>query len=398
MTAVNTEIHFGSISKSLHWLTAALILTLLPLGLVANWWPMETQAEIATKTLLFSVHKTLGVTVFFVALVRIAWTLTQPRPRLLNADHRAEAFLAETIHWLLYVSLVIVPLSGWLEHSAAVGFAPIWWPFGQNLPLVPKDPHLAEIFAAWHWVFTKVLALALALHIAGAIKHHVIDRDATLRRMLPGRPEIGSLPPAPGHLLPAATAAGLYGLAIAGATLLAQQAEHAAETPELAAVASGWQVEEGTLAITIQQMNAPVTGIFADWTAAIEFSKEPVEGRHGSVEVTVAIPSLTLGSVTKQAMGADFFNAADHPTAGFTAEILPGEAGYVAEGTLTLKGTAQPLTLPFTLEIEGDTARMQGSATVNRRDFGIGAGVTDQKSLADTVEITVDLTATRAPE
>lgn len=393
----NTSLRYGGVAKMLHWLTALLILTMLPLGLVANDWPMDTQEAIATKTLLFSLHKTLGVTTFFVALTRIAWALTQTRPVLLNAERRLEATLAETVHWLLYASLVIVPLSGWLEHSAAEGFAPIWWPFGQNLPLVPKDPELAELFASWHGVFTKLLALAVVLHVAGALKHHIIDRDATLRRMLPGTPDIAVEPVTTSHRTPILAAGAIYAAALAAGTALAPHAEDAPAAPALAAVASGWQVQEGTLGITIGQMGSPVSGQFADWTAAIDFSETATDGRHGTVEVVISIASLSLGSITKQAMGADFFDAATHPTATFTADILAaeGDGNFVADGTLTLKGTSLPLALPFTLGIEAETATMQGTTSLNRRDYSVGAGVTDTNSLADAVDIAVALTATR---
>ena len=89
---------------------------------------------------------------------------------------------------MLYASLVLVPLTGWLHHAASEGFAPILWPFGQNLPFVPKSPALVS-------EVTVRPALAvhyglwpgpLVLHIAGALKHHVVDKDSTLRRMLPG--------------------------------------------------------------------------------------------------------------------------------------------------------------------------------------------------------------------
>ncbi|MBT8474330.1 MAG: cytochrome b/b6 domain-containing protein, partial [Alphaproteobacteria bacterium] len=134
----NTATRYGGVAKTFHWLTALLILTALPLGVIANGAPFETDAEIARKIWLFSLHKTVGVTAFFVALARIAWALTQPKPAALHPDRRFETRLAETVHWLLYASLVLVPLSGWLHHAAATGFAPIWWPFGQTLPFVPQ--------------------------------------------------------------------------------------------------------------------------------------------------------------------------------------------------------------------------------------------------------------------
>jgi len=114
----NTTGSYGSVAKTFHWLTALLILTIIPVGLVANDMAealrdpaIPSTAEDFTRTfLLFSIHKTLGVTIFFVALARILWALTQPKPQLLNADNRIKSLLAETVHWLLYGSLVLVPL------------------------------------------------------------------------------------------------------------------------------------------------------------------------------------------------------------------------------------------------------------------------------------------------
>lgn len=399
MSLVNSPAGYGSVAKTFHWLVAALILTQWPLGWIAATWPMQGQADIDTKVWLFSLHKTLGLGIFALALLRILWALMQPRPLPLNAHRPLEAGLAATVHWLLYAALVLVPLSGWLEHSAAEGFAPHWWPFGQDFPFVPKDPELAKVFAAWHRALVWLLAGALTVHVAGALKHHLIDRDATLRRMLPGQ-GAGAQPPAgarhAGHR-PALAAAVLYALALGGATLLARDAWVAGAGGGLAAVPSGWTVQEGVLAITVRQMGSEVTGRFGDWTAAIEFSEVPTGGRHGSVEVVIAVPSLTLGGVSEQAMGRDFFNAAEFPTARFEAAILPaqGEGRYLAEGTLTVRGLSTPVALPFTLRIEGDTARMTGSTTLDRRAYQIGSEVKDPNSLGFDVNVTVELTATR---
>lgn len=182
----NTAQSYGSVTKTFHWLTALLILTAFPLGLIANGYPFDTADQLATKALLFSAHKTVGITAFWVAFARILWALPQKKPQPLHPERRLEHFAAETTHWMLYGAMMMVPLSGWLHHAATTGFAPIWWPFGQSLPGVPKSAALADVFAAWHWLFTKLLGLAVLLHIAGALKHHVMDRDDTLRRMLPG--------------------------------------------------------------------------------------------------------------------------------------------------------------------------------------------------------------------
>ena len=182
MPLSNTSQHYGSVAKTFHWLTALLILTLIPLGIFANDLPYDTSDELTRKAWYFSLHKTLGVTVFFVALARILWAISQPKPALLHAERKLESLAAQAVHWLLYGSLLVVPLSGWVHHAATSGFAPIWWPFGQNLPLVPKSEALAGLTAGLHIVFERVLVVSLLLHAAGALKHQFIDKDATLRR------------------------------------------------------------------------------------------------------------------------------------------------------------------------------------------------------------------------
>ncbi len=389
MALSNTADAYGSVTKTFHWLTALLILTAFPLGMIANGWAQDTSDALGVKATLFTLHKTVGVLAFFTALGRILWALTQPRPAPLHPDRRAETFLAELVHWLLYASMLIVPLSGWVHHAATTGFAPIWWPFGQSLPFVPVDTAVAEAAGAMHWLFTKILAASILLHVAGALKHHLIDGDATLRRMLPGRVRAGARAGGRHGLVPFAAAVLIYVAAGAGALALVPARNGA--LPQLQAVASVWQVEQGSLGLTVRQMGSKVEGGFEDWTAAIAF--DPDTGM-GEVTVTIAIPSLTLGSVTSQAMGVDFFNADAHPTATFTADIRPEGDGFIAEGTLGLKGATMPVTLSFTLTLDGDVAQMQGEALLDRRNFDIGMGQ-DERTLGYEVVVPVTLTARR---
>ena len=385
---------YGTVTKVFHWLTAALILAIIPLGIIASDLGYDTNEQLAQKAYLFSWHKTLGVAVFFVALLRILWALGHAKPGPLHPERKAETLLAETIHWLLYAALVITPLTGWIAHAATTGFAPIWWPFGQSLPFVPKDDGVAHVFDSLHWVFGKVMIGALILHIAGALKHALIDRDATLRRMWFGT---APMPETAHHRAPAAApllAAAIVAIGVGAAFALPKEEEAAPQTAALEQVASDWSVQDGTLAISVTQFGNVVQGSFADWTAAIAFDPQ-AETDAGQVDVTVSIGSLTLGSVTDQAMGADFFNAAEFPTATFSAPITRTADGYVADGTLTLKGQTAPVTLPFTLTMDGDTATMQGSTTLDRMDYGIGGTMSDESNLGFGVVVDVALTARR---
>lgn len=399
MALANTSQRYGGVTKTFHWLMALLILSLIGLGLFAQELPYATDAELTRKAWFFSLHKTLGVTAFFVAVLRILWAVSQPKPGLLNAEKKLESFAAELVHWLLYGALVIVPLSGWIAHAAAAGFAPIWLPFGQNLPLVPKSTGVEHFFGALHWVSGKVLVVALMLHIAGALKHHVIDKDATLRRMLPGKPDLPALPVQTHSKTPVIAAVVIWGLAVAlGGVMAASGDGEAAPEIALAEVVSDWRVEDGSIEITVVQFGNAVQGSFAEWTSAITFDETIPTGDVGSVTTTIAIPSLTLGSVTQQAMGVDFFDAATHTTAVFDAVIRHAADGYEAAGTLSIKGKAMPLTMPFTLMVDGDTAQMQADLALDRRSFGIGDTVSDESSLAFDVQVAIKLQASRAAQ
>lgn len=381
----NTPRSYGGIARFFHWLTALLIFGNIGLGLAANRAPME---QMALKVQLFSLHKTLGIAVLVVAVLRILWAVMQPRPVPVHPDRRAETLAAETVHWLLYASLVLVPLTGWIEHAATEGYAPILWPLGQGLPLVPKSPALALTFAAIHHLFAWLLMAAIALHVAGALKHALLDRDGVLGRMLWGRPA-GSGGQG-GHVLPALLAAVIFAAGTGFAVATQQPAPEAAATAE--AGTSEWQVTEGTLGFTVRQMGTAVGGGFSDWAAAIDFDPETGTGQ---VRVSINMESVSVGTVTEQARGAAFFDVAAHPVATFAAAIRPEGEAFLAEGTLSLKGQEAPVILPFTLEIEGDTASMQGTASLDRRDWQVGTGYDDEATVGFPVDVTVDLTATR---
>ncbi|WP_300029367.1 cytochrome b/b6 domain-containing protein [uncultured Roseobacter sp.] len=398
MPMTNSTTHYGGVTKAFHWLTALLIITLIPLGIYANGLPYDTSGALAQKAWFFSLHKTLGITVFFVALARILWALSQPKPGLLHADRKLESFAAETVHWLLYGSLLLVPLSGWVHHASTEGFAPIWWPLGQNLPMVPKSESLAATTVGLHIVFERVLAACILLHVAGALKHHVIDRDSTLRRMLPGRPAVPDVQAHHRVALPVVAALVIWAGALGIGSALGVYAHHG-ETVQAAAledVQSDWVVQDGTLSISVKQLGSDVTGSFSDWTAAISFDESITEGPAGSVGVTISIGSLTLGSVTSQALGPDFFNAENFPTATYTADLIRTDDGYSAVGTMTIKDMSVPVSFPFTLDIAEGTAAMQAETTLDRRDFAIGDAQKDEASLGFSVTVSITLTASEA--
>lgn len=396
MPISNTSTRYGTVAKCFHWSIALMILTVIPLGLLAERAPYATPEQLDSKALLFSLHKTLGLAIFFTALARILWATTQPKPQLLNGDKTLEALAAEAAHWLLYGSLVLVPLTGWITHAASEGLAPIWWPFGQSLPIIPKSATLSDTFAALHMVFERVLVITLLAHVMGALKHHIMDRDFTLRRMWFGNAQAAGSEPGFPRFLPPLVALGIWAASLAIGAGLGVFAHGKAPTVALEQVASDWQVEDGALEIVVSQFGSDVTGQFTDWTAAIQFDANTAQEKAGSVKVTISTGSLTLGSVTDQALGPDFFDTETFPRAVFDADIFRGPNGYEARGTLTIKDKSVPATLPFALVVQGDTATMDGGLTLDRRAFSIGDAMTDEGQLKFAVSVAVRLTARRA--
>ncbi|WP_410216640.1 cytochrome b/b6 domain-containing protein [Paracoccus sp. (in: a-proteobacteria)] len=381
----NTPRSYGRVARTFHWLTVPIILGNIGLGLWAVRVPME---NVALKVQLFSLHKTMGVAALLVGTLRILWALTQPRPVPLHPQRRLETLLAESVHWLIYASLVLVPLTGWIEHAATEGYAPILWPLGQGLPLVPKSPVLAMTMAAVHHVFAWLLIAAVLLHVAGALKHALVDRDSVLARMLAGRVAGGGH--GGRHVMPALVAVAM--LTAGTAYALTTRPQDAPAPSPLEQAASDWEVIEGDLAFSVRQMGTEVQGGFRDWTASITF--DPATGQ-GQVRVVIDMESVTIGTVTEQAKGADFFDVANNPLAIFEGTIRPEGEGYVAQGPLSLKGQDMPVLLPFTLQIRDGVATMEGQAMLDRRDWRIGAGYQDEVTVAFPVNLSISLSARR---
>ena len=167
---------------------------------------------------------------------------------------------------------------------------------------------------------------------------------------------------------------------------------HGPQSTTLSEVQSDWSVQSGSIDITITQFGNPVTGRFNDWTAAITF--DPETGT-GNTDVTIAIGSLTLGSVTDQALGPDYFDAGQFGTARFVGDITPITDGHMAKGTLTIRDKTVPVEMPFALTVEDLTAHMGAALTLDRRDFDVGNNMNDESSLKFPVKVQIELTATR---
>ena len=166
-------------AATLHWLIAALVLVMIVLG-----WSMQAipKIPVGPRVNAFNLHKSIGLTVLALMVLRTAWRATHPAPAL-PAMPAWQSRMAHTVHVLLYVCLFVQPLSGYLG-SAFSGY-PVKL-YGIVLPAwAPHSEALKDAMSVVHLVNSVILVTAVALHFAGAMKHALIDRDRLLRRMWP---------------------------------------------------------------------------------------------------------------------------------------------------------------------------------------------------------------------
>lgn len=172
--------HYDAMAVSLHWLVFVLITGGFSLGLYMVDLPVSP-----AKLKYYSWHKWTGVTVFLLAIARLAWRITHPPPPAVPGPSWQQR-TAHLTHWLLYALIILTPISGWL-YSSATGFKTVYFGVIPLPDLIGKAPALKAPLKLVHLSLNYTMAALVGLHVLAVIKHALIDRDATLRRMLPGR-------------------------------------------------------------------------------------------------------------------------------------------------------------------------------------------------------------------
>jgi len=164
----------------LHWLIALLIIATFTLGLVMTDIPGITP----TKLKYFNWHKWAGVTVLLLATLRLLWRLLRHPPAYADDMPAWQRGAAHGLHWLLYLLMFAVPLSGYF-YSLATGYPIVWFGVIELPVLMGPDPALKPVLKAVHYWLNMLLAGLVGLHVAAAFKHLFVDRDGVMARMLP---------------------------------------------------------------------------------------------------------------------------------------------------------------------------------------------------------------------
>ena len=176
-----TTQRYTGVAIGLHWLIGLMIVTSLGVGLY-----MVRLSLSPDKLRLYSWHKWAGVTIFMLVLVRSLWRLTHPAPPLPDDVPVWQRKVAEATHYALYALMIVIPLTGWLM-SSAKGFQTVYFGVVPIPDLLAKNEGLGETLALVHRYLNYTMIGLVIAHIAAALKHHFIDKDDILRRMLPAR-------------------------------------------------------------------------------------------------------------------------------------------------------------------------------------------------------------------
>ncbi|MES1201348.1 MAG: YceI family protein [Pseudomonadota bacterium] len=453
---------YTAVAILLHWAIAFAIVGQIALG----WWMGDAMSDPARRAQAFAaiqLHKSIGLTILALSLIRLGWRLSHRAPPLPEHMPAWERLVARASHWLFYAIIILYPMTGWLYVSTG------WSAFDNHAFDVPTYyfglfhvPHLfglnhasdATRSALAHTMFFTHEKLAwltiavLVLHVAAALKHHFVNRDEVLAHMVPGlKPrdaaiEMAPATPARRNLLIGGFALiALAGLALVSAFLNppAPHAPPAAPTAETTApfadtttsavattttaqtavtttaatttattthatptAPSTWRVDPGQSAISFSSSvaGANFDGGFSRWHADIRFDPQNLAQSHA--EVTIEANSIHTGDAQRdQALPeAEWFDVGSHPTATFRTTSITARGGnrYEAHGTLTIKGASTPVTLPFTLTINGDHASMRGQLSLDRLALNLGkASFPDESQVPRAVSVSVHVEATRSP-
>ena len=433
---------YSRTAMALHWLIAAALAFQFGLGEAFEHLPRGKQLF---DTAQF--HKSIGITILILTLIRVVVRFTKPRPAPMGDQGWAER-LASITHMGLYAFMLLAPMSGWIMTTASKFAIPTYlfnvipwpdFPFVGGMEATSKH-NLHEVAKTAHEVIGRLGIALFVLHVIGALRHQFLLKEALVERMVPVRKR---LTPIMGSALIVALAGSVVALMVAGqqpGLVPAADAKLAVATPKPAAgsiavvppalpekqadvdpavdeakpedeaaevdpnaipagTAPRWAVAPGgRLGFSTDWVGAAVDGRFSSWNSDIRFNPDDLAASR--IKVTIDLVSVDTGDGERDSTlkGADFFNTGAAGKAIWTSSAIRkiSDGRYRADGTLSLRGASKSVPLAFTLDIKGKKASVRGTASLNRLAFGVGQGdyaKTDE--IPDGVDVSFAFQATR---
>lgn len=405
-TKTRAPASYSRVAKLLHWTIAVLIIA----QFVGGKFMTHLEFGIDQRFLIYQMHKSFGFVVLALSLYRLYWRLTHKTPELPEGMSAFERIVAPITHWLFYGFMILVPLTGWLYVSAQTA---IETKFFFLVPVfhfpVPETEGAQELFEGAHGALATAMIALLVLHVAAALKHHFIEKDMVFRHMLTGKGQPSgklAVPAITGALVLVAVVYLVVMLvwgeeheeeeASAGAPVAAEQAVTSSSPVTVSEGPNGWVLDPAESHVTLrgEAFGSEKTIRLGTIEAEIVLDLEdPAEA--GRIDARLLMTSLEGDNVTvNELQGSQWFDTANYPVVRFVADEISGDdGGYVAQGTLTIRETSQPLTLPFAVVAEGGRAVAEAEVTVDRHAFGLGG---EGNSVSSIVTVTLHVEADRA--
>ena len=179
MAYYNTRHSYGIIAKSFHWIIALLVIGMVFLGFFMG------KASPTVQITLYTVHKSTGLTILLLMVLRLCWRIMNSRPQLPTTMSRGSKLIAGFSHFLMYLILICMPLSGWIMSTASGHIPNFWWLIKIPMPWVHQSTQVASIAGNIHEVLAWAIVILVSLHIFAAIWHHFVKKDNVLKSMIP---------------------------------------------------------------------------------------------------------------------------------------------------------------------------------------------------------------------
>ena len=389
----NSSQQWGLVSQALHWGMALLMILVIALGLIGQELPLSGE-----KIKIFVYHKSVGILILALVLLRIYWKLTQSQPQAAEGITPQQHKMAGMGHGVLYGLMLALPISGWLLNSAA-GF-PFKW---MDLFAFPNIPGVGEslkgLFIQLHLYLFYILLVVVAGHAAMAVLHHFKFKHAVLTRMLPNSNKAFWFCLA---LVFLALVAFIFTKTFtASATtsvdnsLVVETAEKIIETTQ-EITGEQWRVidDQSTLGFTNNYDGIEFDGEFSEFNAQLFFDENNIQQSLFDVVIDTASVTTFNPDWDSSLPDSEWFNIIEFPQARYYAKAFIKEGdSYIAQGQLSLKGFTRNVPLRFTWqEREDGKVDFNGQATLNRTDFGIGSGMwQDDPTIGFEVQVKVQL-------
>jgi len=416
---------YNIISVWLHWIIAGLIIFMVFLG-----WRIDPHNP-HVLTILFW-HKSTGILILLLSIARIIVRLmykAPPEPPM----PAWQAWAAKALHFLFYVAMIGMPLTGWAMVSTSAREIPFYFMQWPHMPFIPVSTGMEspthEVFEFFHKLGAKILIYGMIpLHVAAALKHQFVDKDEVVEHMVPGlKPEpvvnwrwlipvgvvtvaiataelIGAGAPAPAQAKPPESSPPAMASAVASEASAAGSAVSSASRSVVSSSSSSaadakvtqWTVDKAAskIAWSTTFQGEAINGGFGNYSAQIAFDPDKLDQSH--VKVAIDLASVNSGDNDRDGTlkSDQFFNVSSFPKATYEASKFTrtDATHFVAHGKLSLHGATKALDLPFSLTIKNGVADVSGGADLDRTAFSVGSGdyaKTDAIPASVKVDITV---------